>query len=105
MIDPGWPAGGQYLYNLLFAIKAAKLPIETVLRVLPGTPKESYETLNGLFERVFEFPRSFPSWAEKFPQKLRNRLSIVLYPEDYVLRQNNIDAQFMVVNPGNARQV
>jgi glycosyltransferase involved in cell wall biosynthesis len=105
MIDPGWLAGGQYLYNLLFAIKSNRVDIEAVLRVSPGTTKENYVMLGGLFDRVLEVPRSLPYWFEKLPGILKRRFPITRYFEERALRQGRIDAQFLFADPGNARNI
>lgn len=100
MVDPGWLAGGQYLYNLLFAIKESGVPIEAVLRIAPGTLPKSYAILNGLFDRVFEFPHPLPVWAQKFPNVIKKRLPGLLSHEDREFKKNRIDAQFILLNPG-----
>jgi len=100
MVDPGWLAGGQYLYNLLFAIKESGVPIEAVLKVAPGTLPQSYAILNGLFDRVFEFPLPLPAWAQKFPNVIKKRLPGLLSNEGREFKKNRIDAQFILLNPG-----
>lgn len=105
MVNPGWPAGGQYLYNLLCALKSCGINIEAVLRVIPGTPSENFGMLNGLIERVFEYPPPVPAWAERLPREVRRRLSLTLHPEERALRRSKIDAQFLFLEPGNARHV
>ncbi len=105
MADPGWLAGGQYLYNLLYAVKASHLELETVLRVVPNTPPESYALLDGLIDRVIEFPPPMPKFVKQLPGLARNRITPILINEDAFLRKHQIDAQFMLVNPGNAQHV
>jgi len=100
MVDPGWLAGGQYLYNLLFAIKESSLPIEAVLRVAPGTSPQSYAMLNGLLDRVFEFPLPLPRWAQKFPNVIKRGLPRLLSNENHEFAKNHIDVQFVLLNPG-----
>ncbi len=100
MVDPGWLAGGQYLYNLLFAIKQSGVPIEAVLRIAPGTSPQSYSILNGLFDRVFEFPLPIPAWAQKFPNVIKKHLPGLLSNEGHEFTKNHIDAQFSLLDPG-----
>ena len=103
MIYPGWLAGGQYLYNLLFAIKSSEIDMELVLRIFPGTPKENYEMLNGLFDRVLEAP--LPYWVERLPKTLKKNLPFARYFEERKLRQGGIDAQFLFTDLGYARSI
>src|SRR5574337_90872 len=105
MVDPSWLAGGQYLYNLLVALKTYTHDVERVLRVSPGTPPESYKILDGLFDRVLEFPLLLPSWINGLPARVAKHLMPYFLREDETLRQNHIDAQFVVLYPGTARQI
>lgn len=108
MVDPSWPAGGQYLFNLLYAVKAFAPEIERVLRVLPGTPPENYSLLDGLFDRTFEFPPSLPAWIDRVPRRIRKHFNPYLpylLQEDRLLRKSHIDAQFMLGNRSNAKRV
>jgi glycosyltransferase involved in cell wall biosynthesis len=99
MIHPGWLAGGQYLYNLLFANKASGLPIETILRVTPGTPSQSYAMLNGLYDRIIELSLNEPVWPETFPNRIKRLLKEIFLDEDRKFAKNHIDAQFILLNP------
>jgi glycosyltransferase involved in cell wall biosynthesis len=105
MIDPGWQAGGQYLFNLMFAIKANAIDLEMVLRVLPGTPKENYEVLGGFFDRILEVQNPLPDWFEKLPGAVKRRFTIARYFEERALRHGGIDAQFLFADPGNVRNI
>jgi glycosyltransferase involved in cell wall biosynthesis len=105
MLDPSWLAGGQYLSNLLYAIKSSGLNLELVLRISPGTPKESYELLDGLIDRVIELPRPLPKWIFQLPYFLQAQITPMFLREDRELLKHHIDAQFMFQNPGNVRQV
>ena len=105
MLDPGWLAGGQYLFNLLYAVKSCNLNLETVLRITPGTPEENYGLLNGLIDRVIELPQPLPKWIFKLPHFIRSRITPMFLYEDSELRKHHIDAQFMLQSPGNVRQV
>lgn len=105
MVDPGWLAGGQYLFNLLYALKAFAPDVERVLRVLPGTSPESYKMLDDLFDRTLEFPPSLPAWTDKLPKLIKKHFTPYLLQEDRLLRKNHIDAQFTRGNPGNAKRV
>lgn len=99
MVEPGWQGGIQYLYNLLVAVKLSNLPMEVVLRIAPGMPAQSYAILNGLFDRIFEFPISLPKWINKMPYSLRRNLEAALSNEDRELTKNHIDVQFALHNP------
>jgi glycosyltransferase involved in cell wall biosynthesis len=105
MVDTSWMAGGQYLYNLLYAVKACKLNLELVLRVHPGTPMESYSMLDGLIDRVVEFPHPSLRWVFKFPTRIRRQILRAISFEGYALKKERIDAQFMLMDPGNAGRV
>jgi len=105
MVDPGWLAGGQYLYNLLFAIKSGGVDIETVLRLSPATPKENYQMLDGLLDRVLEVPQSLPFWYRKLPRALKKRFAVPRYYEERALRRGKIDAQFLFADPGRVRSI
>ncbi len=105
IVDPSWPAGGQYLFNLLYAVKTFTPEIERVLRVLPGTPPESYKMLNDLFDRTFEFPPSLPAWMDQLPKAFKKYFLPCLLQEDRRLQKNHIDAQFMLGNRSNAKRV
>lgn len=99
MIDLGWLAGGQYLFNLLFAIKESGLPIEVILKVALGTSPQSYAMLNGLYDRVFEYPLGAPVWAQNFPNIVKKSLSVLLSNEAREFSKKHIDAQFILLNP------
>src|SRR3990172_2223740 len=105
MLFPGWLAGGQYLFNLLYAIKASRLDLETVLRISPGTSRESYELLDGLIDRVIELPRPVPEWIFMLPLRIQRRITPTILREDRELQKHRIDAQFMLQSPGNVRHV
>lgn len=105
LVDPSWMAGGQYLFNLLYALKVYSPDIERVLRVWPGTHPQQYQILDGLIERVFEFPTSIPAWLSKVPIHRLYSTPFFSWQEDRVLQRNRIDVQFMTVNPGTARKV
>ena len=55
--------------------------------------------LNGLFDRVFEFPLPLPAWAQKFPNVIKRHLTRFLSNEDREFTKNRIDAQFILLNP------
>jgi glycosyltransferase involved in cell wall biosynthesis len=105
MVDPGWMAGGQYLFNLLYALKTYAPDLQRVLRVTPGTPAENYKMLDGLIDRIFEFPHPLPSWSNKLPGRIRNGLTPFFLREDRALQANHIDAQFMVLDSGTAKKI
>ena len=105
MFDATWLAGTQYLRNLLFAIKANDVPIDPVLRVTPDTPPAVYDMLNGLFERVIEYPRAMPHWARNLPQRPMRKLMSLLSSEDAALRKHHVDAQFALLDPGRVSRV
>lgn len=105
MLFPGWLAGGQYLFNLLYAVKSRNLNLETVLRIAPGTPKENYELLDRLIDRVVEIPRPLPKWIFKLPLRLQEFISPAILREDWELQKHQIDAQFMLQSPGTARHI
>jgi len=105
MLDPGWLAGGQYLFNLLYAVKSCNLNLETVLRISPGTPKENYELLDGLIDRVIELPRPLPKWIFRLPLRTQLQITPIILREDRELKNYHIDAQFMLQSPGNVRHV
>jgi glycosyltransferase involved in cell wall biosynthesis len=105
MVNPDWLAGGQYLYNLLFAIKSSEMNIETVLRIFPETPKENYQMLDGLLDRVLEVPHPLPCWVGRLPGVVKRRFSLVQYFEERELRQGGIDAQFLFADSGNTPSI
>jgi glycosyltransferase involved in cell wall biosynthesis len=105
MFDPIWLAGTQYLYNLLFAIKANDLPIAPVLRVTADTPPSYYNALNGLFERVIVHPYVMPQWGNKLFQHLTRKLISLLSNEDAMLQRHHVDAQFVLLDPGKVSRI
>lgn len=103
MVHQTWTAGGQYLYNLLYAVKSANLDFELVLRTDHGTPPDAYKMYEGLLDRVIETP-SYPLLL-KLPARTRRKVLRVISFDDYFLKKHKIDAQFTLMDPGSARKI
>jgi glycosyltransferase involved in cell wall biosynthesis len=103
MVHQTWTAGGQYLYNLLYAIKSSNLDFELVLRADHGTPPDAYKMYAGLIDRVIETP-SYPLLL-KLPARTRRKILRMVSFDDYFLKKHRIDAQFTLMDPGSARKI
>jgi len=82
-------------------VKSCNLNLELILRVYPGTPKESYKMLDGLIDRVMEFPTP----PLKFRARIRRRILQAVSFEDHALKKQCPDALFMLLDPGNAGEI